>query len=278
MADKYGQAFQVMRDSGQATAAELRQAFTKYAEAAVQANGGVVDGFLQAQAAAQGLTVRVDETGKVIVEAMGKGAQATEAMGMSLERAIDQYGKLGDAAQAAAEKALEAKEKELQMQERLMDAKQKEIDLENRRRGVDRDGFTTDRNGNRLTMEIPTWLSIMNQLKGYGVDEKAARSIANEFTDSQGNVPYFNNPGQKKYGQFGSTLDHAVMLAAQKWIREQGEPKLNIGGGGQPSNNSGSSRTVNVNLRDGSQQVSAQVNQDDESRFISMLEGSRRVG
>ena len=273
MADKYGQAFQVMRDSGQATAAELRQAFTKYAEAAVQANGGVVDGFLQAQAAAQGLTVRVDETGKVIVEAMGKGAQATEAMGMSLERAIDQYGKLGDAAQAAAEKALEAKEKELQMQERLMDAKQKEIDLENRRRGVDRDGFTTDRNGNSLSMEIPTWLSTLNQLKSWGVDESKARDISNQLFDDRGQMR-----GLAEYRRDPSdTFSSILRRLAEDAIR--GSAPLNTGGGGQPNTSgSSSSRTVNVNLRDGSQQVSAQVNQGDEGRFISMLEGSRRVG
>jgi tape measure domain-containing protein len=280
MADKYGQAFQVMRDSGQATTAELRQAFTRYAEAAVQANGGVVDGFVQAQAAAQGLQVRVDETGKVIVEAMGAGTNATNALSTSLDRAIDQYGKLGSAAQAAAEAALAAQEKELEMQERLLDAKQKAIDLENRRRNVDRDGFSTDPSGNRITAEVPTWLSIVNQLKGYGVDETNARKLANDFTDSQGNVPYFNNPGQKKYGN-ADTLSLAVLRAAEAFLRAQDAPKLNTGGTGSPNTGSGSgsgtNRTTNVNISNGSQRVGVSVAPGDEQRFLNMLGTSRGV-
>lgn len=302
MADRYGQAFTVMRDSGQATAAELRTAFTRYAEAAVQANGGVVDGFVQAQAAAQGLQVRVDETGKVIVEAMGAGAQATDAMGMSLERAIDSYGRLGAAAQAAAEAALAAKEKELEMTERLMDAKQKEIDLENRRLGRDSEGFTTDKNGNRLTQTVDTWMSLVNQLKQWGVSEEDARKIAGEFTNSKGEVPYFNNPGQIKYGGKNSTLSYALQRAAQQNLRNTplntgdttgtntgtgsgGTSKPTTGGSGSQSTSkpsssgvsTGSGKTTTIVLSNGKQKVSATVADTDETKFINMLQSSKGV-
>ena len=298
MADRYGQAFTVMRDSGQATAAELRQAFTAYAQAAVQANGGLVDGFVQAQAASLGLRVSVDETGKVIVEAMSSGANATDAMGMSLERAIDSYGRLGDAAQAAAEKALAAKEKELEMTERLMDAKQKEIDLENRRLGRDSEGFTVDKNGNRLTQTIDTWMSLVNQLKQWGVSEEGARKIADEFTNSKGEVPYFNNPGQIKYGGKDNTLSYALQRAAQQFLRNTplNTPQENKGGGTKPTGGTGSQststssgrssgsgvstpngKTTTVILNEGRNRVRADVPTADEARFLGMLGNARRA-
>ena len=66
-------------------------------------------------------------------------------------------------------------------------------------------------------MGVPTWMSIYNDLKGYGVDEKRAKSIANEFVDSNGNLIYFNNPGQRKYN--GTTMSEAVRNAAQGVMR-----------------------------------------------------------
>lgn len=295
MADRYGQAFTVMRDSGQATAAELRQAFTRYAEAAVQANGGVVDGFIQSQAAAQGLQVRVDETGKVIVEAMSKGASATDAMGMSLERAIDSYGRLGAAAQAAAEAALAAKEKELEMTERLMDAKQKEIDLENRRRNVDREGFTLDKNGNRMEQLVETWMSTMNQLKNWGLAEEQARGIADKLFDDSGKMRGLNNYRRDKSDTFSSILRRMAEQELRKTPLNGGEPKESGGssGGTRPSGGSGTQssstsgsrstssgatqRTTTVKLDDGKNQVTANIPTADERKFLGMLGNARRA-
>ena len=297
MADRYGQAFTVMRDSGQATAAELRQAFTRYAEAAVQANGGLVDGFVQAQAAAQGLQVRVDETGKVIVEAMSNSADATDAMGMSLERAIDQYGRLGSAAQKAAEAALAAKEKELEMTERLMDAKQKEIDLENRRRNVDRDGFSLDKNGNRVQQLVETWMSTVNQLKSWGLDEDKSRGIADKLFDDNGKMRGLNSYRKSEFDTFSTILRRMAEEELRKTPLNTGNQTGNTGGSGGaaggPSGGSGSQsgsgrntgsgvsagsgKSTTVVLTDGKKKVTATVADTDESKFIDMLQSSRRV-
>lgn len=296
MADRYGQAFTVMRQSGQATAAELRTAFTRYAEAAVQANGGVVDGFVQAQAAAQGLQVRVDETGKVIVEAMGAGAQATDAMGMSLERAIDSYGRLGAAAQAAAEAALAAKEKELEMTERLMDAKQKEIDLENRRRNVDKDGFTLGSDGNRMTQLVETWMSTMNQLKQWGLDDKQSRGIADKLYDDNGDLRGLNSYRKDSSDTFSSILRRMAEEELRKTPMNTtgptgtstttgGDSKPTTGGTGTQSTSkapssgvsTGTGKTTTVVLKDGKSTVSAAVAPNDEKKFINMLQTSKGV-
>lgn len=296
LADRYAQAFNVMRQSGQATAAELRQAFTQYAEAAVRANGGVVDGFTQSQAAALGLKVTVDDTGKVIVDAMGSGTNAIDSMGMSLERAIGSYSRLGSAAQAAAEKALAAKEKELDLTERLMDAKQKEIDLENRRLGRDREGFSVDADGKRIEQTVATWISTLAQLKSWGLNEEQARKLANEAFDDNGKQRSLSNYRRNRNEDWNSLLRNA----AEEMLRQtplNTTPTGNggrTGGGSAPSGGSGSQSTstgrssgsgvsgnpgrqTTVILDNGSQRVRANLATEDEGKFLSMLSKSRKA-
>ncbi len=62
--------------------------------------------------------------------------------------------------------------------------------------------------------ELTTLTGIVNFLRQAGVsDEATARQIALEFSDGRGNIPYFNNPGQRKYG--GDTISYALMKAAE---------------------------------------------------------------
>lgn len=92
-----------------------------------------------------------------------------------------------------------------------------ELRLIKEKQKYDDQGYALNTAGERVNMGMPTWLSIFNDLKGYGVDEGQARGIANQFTDANGNVPYFDNPGQRAYG--GDTLSMAVLKAAQDAIR-----------------------------------------------------------
>lgn len=297
LADRYSQAFNVMRQSGQATAAELRQAFTQYAEAAVRANGGVVDGFVQSQAAALGLKVTVDDTGKVIIDSMNSGSNAVDSLGMSLERAIGSYARLGSAAQAAAEKALAAKEKELDLTERLMDAKQKEIDLENRRTGRDREGFSVDADGKRIEATVATWISTLTQLKNWGLNEEQARKLANEAFDERGNQRTLSNYRRNKNEDWNSLLRNAAeeMLRQTPLNAGPNSGGRTGGGGSAPSGGSGSqsgstgskgggsgvsggpSKTTTVILDNGNQRVRANLASEDEGKFLNMIGNARKA-
>lgn len=95
-----------------------------------------------------------------------------------------------------------------------------ELRLMKERKKYDEEGYALNTAGERVNMGMPTWLSIFNDLKGYGVDESQARGIANQFTDANGNVPYFDNPGQRTYG--ADTLSMAVLKAAQQVMRAGG--------------------------------------------------------
>lgn len=64
--------------------------------------------------------------------------------------------------------------------------------------------------------DLTTRTGIFNFLKSAGVDdENAARRIANEFADGNGNIPYMNNPGQRRYG--GDTISMALLTAAERY-------------------------------------------------------------
>ena len=89
LAGKYKDAFAVMESSGKATLAELQEAFKKYAETAISANGGVVDDFISGKAEALGLRVSVDEAGRALVEAANAGQRAGRAIKDGMDEASE---------------------------------------------------------------------------------------------------------------------------------------------------------------------------------------------
>jgi len=84
--------------------------------------------------------------------------------------------------------------------------------------------------------DLGTRTGIANYLRSAGVDDEAtAWRIAGEFVDAKGDVPYFNNPGQRKYGGDGSTMSQAVAKAAEKYKDakfKQQDAAASAGGGG----------------------------------------------
>lgn len=109
----------------------------------------------------------------------------------------------------------DALERHISAQEKALELEERRIALENKRLGRDKNGFSTDKVGQTINAGGATLTSVYEFLKGAGVsDEAAARRIAKEFADNQGNIQFFNNPGQKKYG--GSTLSDALLKAAER--------------------------------------------------------------
>jgi hypothetical protein len=107
---------------------------------------------------------------------------------------------------------------------------------EDKRLGRDSEGFTANKDGSRLSMgtELGTRTGVMNFLKAAGVDdEEVARKLTAEFTDERGNIPYFSNPGQVKYGGSASTMSEALLKAAETYTfsdqRKKKKPQLATG-------------------------------------------------
>ncbi|MES2607025.1 MAG: tape measure protein, partial [Pseudomonadota bacterium] len=128
--------------------------------------------------------------------------------------------------------------------ERNNAALEKAIDLENKRQKRDKDGFSTGSDGQKIVAgsDLGTATGIFKFLQEAGVkDEAQAKSITRQFLDTQGNVPYFNNPGQIQYG--GDTLSMALLKAAEKitFGAGGGGTSNGFGGGGERGQNNGPS-------------------------------------
>ena len=174
----------------------------------------------------------------------------------------------------AREKVIAVREKEIQLAERT-------IALENKRRGVDAEGFSADKSGNRIVAgsELGTLAGIAAFLKNAGVaDDAKARNIAREFADSRGNVQYFDNPGQMKYGGAGSTISQALLKAAERYT-------FGIGGDGsggsrgaqQPStipNPSAATVNVRITLPNGTTQT-VPTTQEGSQALIAALQAAK---
>lgn len=174
------------------------------------------------------------------------------------------------------ERSIQTREKELELQERETALREKE-----------RQGSAT------MTNELGTRTGILNYLKQAGVtDEAAAKRIANEFADNNGNIVYSNNAGQKKYGGDFSTLSEAVMKAAEQYtFSEEGMRASNkasqpptstpdttgqttSGSGTQPSS---PGKTLNINL--GGRSTRVQVASDaDANNLVSVLRQLESAG
>ncbi len=221
--------YELIRDSGQATANGLGDAWKRAAEAAIDAGNGVAPAWVQAQAAMRGFEVVLDSAGRSTLKLKDAQTDAAKA-------ANDLAGALGN--------VTNARERDIEAREKANALKERETALENKRLGRDASGFSTDKNGKTVNAgsDLGTMTGIAAFLKNAGVgDDATARRIAREFANEKGEVQFFNNPGQKKYG--GDTLSYALLKAAEKvTFAEGGTTPTTIP---KPESN----RTVNLQLQ-----------------------------
>lgn len=87
---------------GNASASQLQTAFEKTAKAAVAANNDTIPSWVQAQAAAQGLVVEVNKTGRVSVKSAAEIEAANERVAASSSKVASSASAIGGAYQNAA--------------------------------------------------------------------------------------------------------------------------------------------------------------------------------
>lgn len=240
-ATEFKAAYDTVLKSGQATAEGLQAAFKKYAEAAIAANGGIATEVLKSEAAMRGLELVTDAAGKTIVRAMGEGAQATERFRAGVQQSVQEVqGLMGWLDRL--------EQRNAQVKSNLVS---------------DKDGFTQDKSGNRLAAggELTTLTGISKFLQEAGLDAAQAKRLALEFSDGKGNIPYFSNAGQIKYGGRASTMSEALLKAAE-------QTTFGTGAGGA----AGIGRTVNVNLQVGGKTQTVTTNEEGAQALLSTLQ------
>ncbi len=167
IAAEYKAAYEVLLKSGQASTDQLQQAFRKYADVAIQANGGIVDGFTRSQASALDLEVQVDETGKTAIKSMDEWEKANHRVRDSARGIGDGYRHAGQIAREEAKSSTEAW-----------------ADAVNKARG----DFNKEmkRQGEALSKGIYDYSSysksdVLSELKSKGYDDKDAQKLAGEI-------------------------------------------------------------------------------------------------
>jgi hypothetical protein len=225
---------------------EQAEAYRRMAEAAIASGDAQAIAYAKGQAAARGFEIATDSAGKTTVRAMGAATQAVNTVGTALTSVAAQAQQVDGYLDRLAKRAAQVKST-IQ---------------------TDGQGFAADGQGQRIVAggELTTLTGIANFLKNAGLGEDQARSLAREFGDSKGNVPYINNPGQIRYGGRASTMSEALLKAAEQYTFG------GRGGGatGEPA------RTVRVELNLGGR--STAVNTNSEADAQALIDTLRRAG
>jgi len=95
------ESYDIIKKDGKATAQQLEEAFEKTAKANIAANGGVVDAVSRRMAAERGVTIAVDEQGRVTFEKMGQAKSANDKVTTSVNNIKTAYDGISSSAGVA---------------------------------------------------------------------------------------------------------------------------------------------------------------------------------
>lgn len=236
-------AYDVLRDSGTASAREMGEAFKKSADAAIAANKGIAPAWVQAEAAMRGYEVAVDSAGRATLRLKGSvddsaGSHSRAANAIDQHRtALERLNAEREREIAAQEKSNELATRELQLQDakrragtiQSLDAvpsfeSQAQADawLQEKQRQYQRDNpFTTNSNGalGNMGMDLlmSEWraevdaMTLRNTMKGNGNAETSSKTPLEAIASRQISTINLQLNGQP-YGQVNTDPAGAASL------------------------------------------------------------------
>ncbi|HEX7719121.1 MAG TPA: hypothetical protein VF389_04890, partial [Woeseiaceae bacterium] len=168
------------------------------------------------------------------------------------------------AAASASEILADRLEKEAAAEEKLAEARRKRLK-------IDKEGFSVDESGNRITMEMPTKKSVFEQAKSAGLSEDEGLRLADRFIGARGE--------QKGFAGFESwqlavkdAIDKTVLRNAAAANRS-GSPTGTAGtqttSEAPTSKDSSTNKTVTINIGGRSQKVN--VNSDADAQNLTSI-------
>jgi TP901 family phage tail tape measure protein len=286
--------YEIIKNSGVATAEDLSGAFKKAAEDAIAANKGVAPSWVAAEAAARGVRIEVGEGGKSVVTLRNEFERAASTSGSASANIRNQWSGVRNSINEASDAAREFKRR---MNDKYGRPGQNGSNGEQLGDGVqqigsggaqfrNKDGFTSDAKGNVQQQWVWTRAAIIEYLQQAGLDELLAEDLAKQFTNADGTVPYVANDAQKRWGgQFGTLAQAlgnmadyykygdgkfeasqrvAFLKGADSGTTPKSAPEVE-----RPSNNSMfGSQSVTINL---------QVNGQDQGRVRTDTEGEQTM-
>ena len=211
-AGAYTDAYNIVKKDGQATAQQLEESFEKTAKANIAANGNVVDAVSKRMAAERGVTIAVDEQGRVTFEKMGQTKTANDKVTTSVNNIHTAYdgisssaGGAGNAMVRAANEASSAYDKlqsKIKAVKEAQELKSADETLRNLRQyGTEEAPVLGNQFGTRLGVE--------NFLKSQGLSEESAIEEARKLYAKQG-----TSSGALNVGKLQGFDDGQMLTAA----------------------------------------------------------------
>lgn len=211
-AEAYTQAYGIIVKDGEATAGQLADGFKKYAKAAVAANGDVVTAQLKAEAAQRGLTVAVDETGRVTFEKMGQAKTANDNVTRSVNNIRTAYDGISSSAGSAGNSMVRAANDASSAYDKLQ-AKIKAVKEAQELKNADETLRNLRQYGTEeapvLGNQFGTRLGVENFLKSQGLSEEQAIEEARKLYAKQG-----TSSGALNVGKLQGFSDGQMLTAA----------------------------------------------------------------
>ncbi len=222
------EAYDTIKTAGTASAREVGEAFKKAAEAAIAANGGLAPSWVQSAAAVNGYKVVVDAAGKATL-------QLSDALNKTKE-GHNNAAAATNTHKTALEALNDAKEREISALEKSIALKEREAELERKRLGIDKDGFSVNSKGERITLEAETRESLFQKAVDSGLTAKQADRISKQFIDERGQAGGTQG--------FSNTAGESWSSIVQREIMKQANSnRLQADDSGTAT-----SKTVNVNV------------------------------
>lgn len=267
-------AFNIVKNSGISSARERAEAAKKAATDEIAANNGVAGSFTYSEAAAAGLEVQSDSTGKTIVSAMGSAVTATSRATSSAHSLSAAYKDVGQQAQEAAAKSKAASDAAYENHPKELNGALNGLNLQH---------YSLDAVIQKFTSA------------GFGLAEATRRAKDIMDTDLQRRQEYartagFGNLDVNKITNAAGVdamVAEALKYKAQTDARNSGSgssfatpytvspPQVSNPVPTLPANSNATGKTIAVNFNLGGKQVSAQINSNDESSFLAMLEQAK---
>ena len=225
-AKAYTDSYSIVLADGKATAQQLEEAFEKTARANIAANGGVIDKVTARMAAERGVTIAIDEQGRVSFEKAGQAVSSNERVKTSVDRVTTSHNNLASSAGTAGNEMVRAASRAFTAYEKLqekikaakeaMELKNADETLKNLRvYGTEKAPVEGNQFGSKLAVE--------NFFKSLGLSVERAAEEARKLYAKQGTQDGALNFGKLQgfnEGQMMTAADLARFKTASVYLSE----------------------------------------------------------
>ena len=222
-ADAAKRDFEIIKDSGVATAEDISAAFKKAADAAIAANKGIAPSWVAAQAGVRGYTTETDGAGKSVLKLRDEIDRTASSSSRASGQMQGHWGAVRDSVNAASQAVQEYNQRMKERYGRPGEGGPRTTSTRGEKLGDgveeigtggyqfrNRDGMTSDARGNVQQQFVWTRAAIIQYLEEAGLDKLLAEDLSKQFVQPDGTVPYIASEAQKRWGGKYSTLAGAL--------------------------------------------------------------------